>query len=112
MLMLNLFGSPMFSVNFVFRTPTFLYFDNLSTTYMASNSVFHARTKHIELDYHSVRERVKIDAHKVQFTPSIDQPADVLTKCLSKPHFTLLRPKLVALRPPSLRGAVNVGEST
>lgn len=112
MLMLNLFGSPMFSVNFVFCAPTFLYCDNLSTTYTAANSVFHARTKHIELDFHFVRERVKLDTQKVQFIPSIDQPADVLTKGLSKPRFTLLRSKLVALRPPSLRGVVSVGGST
>ncbi|KAI5334307.1 hypothetical protein L3X38_024440 [Prunus dulcis] len=34
--------------------PTLLLRDNLSTDYMASNSMFHARTKHIELDYHFI----------------------------------------------------------
>jgi len=30
--------------------------DNLSTTYLAANPVFHARTKHITIDYHFVHE--------------------------------------------------------
>ena len=34
--------------------PVYLHCDNLSATYMAANPVFHARTRHIELDYHFV----------------------------------------------------------
>lgn len=40
-------------LHFPISTPVTLYCDNLSTTYMAFNPVFHACTKHIELDYHS-----------------------------------------------------------
>ncbi|GJU13012.1 gag/pol polyprotein [Tanacetum coccineum] len=35
-----------------------LWCDNLSTTYFLANLIFHARTKHVEIDYHFVREKV------------------------------------------------------
>ena len=38
--------------------PPVLYCDNLSTTYLAANPVLHSRAKHVEIDYHFVRERV------------------------------------------------------
>lgn len=42
--------------------PVYLYYDNISTTYMATNPVFHVRARHIELDYHFVRERVVLES--------------------------------------------------
>ena len=42
---------------FLFALPI-LWCDNVSTLAIASDSVFHACTKHIEVDCHFVRERV------------------------------------------------------
>ncbi|CAL9022501.1 unnamed protein product [Prunus brigantina] len=89
------------------RFPVQLFCDNLSTTYMAANPVFHARTRHIELDYHFVREKVALGSHQVCFIPSVDQLADLFTKALHKPRHQLMSSKLVHPVTPSLRGGVN-----
>lgn len=37
-------------------SPPVLWCDNLSALALATNPVFHARSKHIEVDYHFIRE--------------------------------------------------------
>ncbi|RVW59269.1 Retrovirus-related Pol polyprotein from transposon RE2 [Vitis vinifera] len=64
-------------------TPT-LYCDNTSALHMIINPVFHARSKHIELDYHFVRERVALGLLVTQHISTEKQVADLFTKPMSK----------------------------
>jgi histone deacetylase 1/2 len=80
------------------RAPT-LWCDNLGATYLAVNLVFHARTKHIEVDYHFVRERVVRKALDIKFISTHDQLADVLTKPLSSSLFVQFRANLNLVLP-------------
>jgi hypothetical protein len=61
-----------------------LWCDNLGATYLTANPIFHARTKHIEVDFHFVREKVSQGALNVRFVSSADQVADGFTKPCSK----------------------------
>jgi len=69
--------------------------------------VFHARTKHVEVDYHFVHDRVTKREIQVRFISSKDQLVDVLTKPLPPVSFAYFRSKLRVESPPStLRGVL------
>ncbi|KAH7437901.1 hypothetical protein KP509_05G094400 [Ceratopteris richardii] len=44
-----------------------IYGDNMSSIYLASNLMFHARSKHIEIHYHYVREKVLSKDVEIKF---------------------------------------------
>ncbi|XP_019189004.1 PREDICTED: uncharacterized protein LOC109183378 [Ipomoea nil] len=82
-------------------SPATLWCDNLGATYLAANPVFHARTKHVEIDYHFVRDKVASGDFIVSFVSTKDQLAVIFTKPLPAPRYQALRDKLnvVALQP-------------
>jgi hypothetical protein len=63
----------------------------MGTTYLSTNPIFHARTKHIEIDFHFVRERVAKKLLEIRFIPSQDQVADGFTKALPTWQFEALK---------------------
>ncbi|KAM1634551.1 hypothetical protein TB2_012364 [Malus domestica] len=68
-------------------TPPLLHYDNVSTLALCSNPVFHTRIKHLDTDFHFVRERVQKGDLLVEYISTNDQVADVLTKGLHGPLF-------------------------
>ncbi|CAH9126840.1 unnamed protein product [Cuscuta epithymum] len=96
--------SVLFELGFPIRVPTTLYCDNVSASYLSVNPIQHARSKHINIDYHFVRERVAHGDLRVKFVPTQAQLADIFTKCLSPQRFTLLRDNLRIVSPAQLEG--------
>ena len=61
--------------------------DNQSAIKLAKNPVFHARSKHIEIHHHFIRQRVLEGEIGLQFISTSQQPADILTKSLGITKF-------------------------
>ena len=92
--------------------PLVLWSDNLGAQALACNPVYHARTKHIELDVHFIRNLISEHKLEVRYVPTESQTADVLTKPLSLDRFRLLCSKLTMCAPMlSLRGHVEAGDN-
>lgn len=66
--------------------------DNMGALKLAENSIFHGRTKHIDIKHHFIREALRNGFLKVSHIPTEEMVADVLTKSLGKPkHLTCLK---------------------
>ncbi|RVW91819.1 Retrovirus-related Pol polyprotein from transposon TNT 1-94 [Vitis vinifera] len=70
--------------------------DNQAALHIASNPVFHKRTKHIEVDCHFIREKIASGCVATSFVNSNDQLADIFTKSLRGPRIKYICNKLGA----------------
>jgi hypothetical protein len=85
-----------------------LWCDNIGALALASNLVFHARTKHIEIDYHFIREKILNKDIQAKYISTANQVADIFTKGLTSARSLLRHDKLMVRSPPMcLKGAVN-----
>ncbi|PKU81153.1 Retrovirus-related Pol polyprotein from transposon TNT 1-94 [Dendrobium catenatum] len=76
--------------------PTTIYCDNTSAIALANNPVYHARTKHIDVDCHFIRDCIRSNHISVHHISTNDQIADVFTKPLPIRRFKFLCNKLIA----------------
>ncbi len=90
-----------------------IYCDNLSNIQLARNPMFHARTKHIEVHYHFIREKVLAGEIDLIYVNTEDQVADIFIKVVgAKKHrrfYSMLGMMELEL---SLRGSVEMSSST
>ena len=74
--------------------PTSIYCDNQSVIQIARNSVFHERTKHIDIECHVIRHRLQFVTIALSYLLSSFQIVDFFTKTHSTSHFRFLTDKL------------------
>jgi hypothetical protein len=87
--------------------PIVIYCDNISSILLANNPVYHARTKHIEVHYHFIREKVLAKEIDLIHVGTKDQVADIFTKVLGTNKLKKFRKMFGVLELDlSLRGSV------
>ena len=68
------------------RTKLKIMEDNQSCIKMTKNPVNHGRAKHIDINYHHIRDEVKRGEVKLQYCETSVMMADIMTKGLPGPR--------------------------
>ncbi|THH14794.1 hypothetical protein EUX98_g9561, partial [Antrodiella citrinella] len=64
--------------------PSIIFCDNQSAIAFTRDNQFHARSKHIDIRHHFIRETIASKDINVTYTPSQSNSADLLTKPLNR----------------------------
>ena len=68
-----------------------LFCDNQGAIRLSTDSTFHARTKHIDVHFHFIRQTISQNHLSLHYIPTDDMIADIFTKSLSHHKFTKFR---------------------
>jgi len=71
-----------------------IHCDNVGSNILTRDPSFHARSKHIDIQHHYVRERVEAGDIHYAYIPTHDNIADCLTKSLPRPKFQELTARM------------------
>eukprot|EP00253_Pinus_taeda_P027852 PITA_27852 len=82
--------------------PTMIYFDNQSCIKLSKNLVFHDMSKHIDIQYHHLRDYVVKRIMLLLYVSTEEQDVDILTKALSKCKFEFHRDRIGVTNNPFL----------
>eukprot|EP00253_Pinus_taeda_P028975 PITA_28975 len=87
------------------KESTIIKIDNQSTIKLAYNPIFHKNTKHIDTQFHFVREKLQSKEICVEYCKTCDNMANIFTKPLGHVKFELFRGMLgVQDNPFSIKG--------
>jgi hypothetical protein len=73
------------------HSPTELFCDKKSAIALSKNSVFHRRSKHIDIRFHKIRELVDEKEVVIEYCPIEEQVAYIFTKPLKIELFYILK---------------------
>jgi hypothetical protein len=90
-----------------------IYCDNINNILLVNNPVYHARTKHIEVHYHFIKEKVITREINLIHVSIENQVADIFTKALGINKLKRFRKMFGVLEVDlSLKGNVDNSNST
>ncbi|KAI5403589.1 hypothetical protein KIW84_050955 [Lathyrus oleraceus] len=87
-------------LDFPQHTATPLFADNTSAIQISTNLFFHERTKHIEVDCHSIREALDNHVISLPHVTSQLQLVNIFTKVVPRPQHHFSSAKLMLLDMP------------
>jgi len=65
------------------NTKYYLFCDNQPAIKLAKNPEYHSKSKHINIQYHYIREKLLEGIINLDYISTKDQPADIFTKSLN-----------------------------
>jgi hypothetical protein len=74
-----------------------VYGDNQSAQALSANGIKSERTKHVAIKYAFIHDEVSNKRVQLRYVPTLEQPADILTKALGRQQHQALREKLMIL---------------